>query len=194
MNKQMDELVKVVDQIEGWLWNDEPVALIHLPLLIDHLPGAIVEIGSYRGKSTVALGFGSALLSSAKRPIYAIDPFIPDNNTYFGNYFEIFWNNITNAGLASYVIPIMKYSTEAYYDCPSSIALLFIDGNHEYSAVKHDIVHYVPRVVKGGFIAFHDYALPYCEGVTQAVDELMNPREYEHVCDHYSLRVYRKLN
>lgn len=193
MNKQMDELVRVVEQIEGWLWNYEPLALIHLPLMIEHLEGSIVEIGSYRGKSTVALGFGSILLSRVKRPIFSIDPFIPDNNTYFDNYFDIFWRNIANAGLENHVIPIKKYSTEAYQDCPNSIALLFIDGDHSYSAVKHDILHYTPRVVKGGIIAFHDYALPYCEGVTQAVDELMCSNEYEHICDYYSLRVYRKV-
>jgi predicted O-methyltransferase YrrM len=193
MNKQMDEWITRIECIEGWLWNSEPIALIHLPVLVDHVPGAIVEIGSFKGKSTVALGLGSKHLSSRKRPIHAIDPFASDFYLYKGNYFQQFWNNVTQAELAGYVFPILKLSTQAYSDCPSNIALLFIDGNHDYEMVKHDIAHYADRVVHGGLIAFHDYGKPDCPGVTKAVDELMrhNP-DYEHVCDYCTLRVLRK--
>jgi len=187
----MDQLLETVDRIEGWLFDVEPIALIHLPLLVDHLPGEIVEIGSYRGKSTVAMGLGSVMISKSKRPIYAIDPFIPDNDWYFDDYFSIFWSNVTGAGLENDVIPIPKYSTEAYEDCPGSIALLFIDGNHSYEAVMHDIAHYTPRVVSGGLVAFHDYWRE--DGVRQAVDELLLRPEFEHVCDYTSIRVLRKI-
>lgn len=44
------ELLSIVDNIEGWLSPYEQFALLHLPSLVDHLPGSIVEIGSYKGK------------------------------------------------------------------------------------------------------------------------------------------------
>ena len=137
------------------------------------------------------MGLGSALLTKSQRPVYAIDPFIPDNDWYFDDYFPIFWNNVREAGLENYVIPIAKYSTDAYEECPDQIALIFIDGDHSYDGVMHDIEHYLPRVVPGGLVAFHDYWRE--EGVAQAVNELLQLSEYEHVCDYASIRVIRKI-
>lgn len=192
-NRSIKDLLAIVANIEGWLTESEQFALLHLPSLVDHLSGDIVEIGSYRGKSTIALGFGSSLMSTKKRPIYAIDPFIaePDSQYYQDYGYDIFWNNIKNHGLEDSVIPIKKFSTEAYRDCPESIAALFIDGDHEYSSVKHDIIHYTPRVVKGGLIAFHDYGI--WPGVSKAVLELYSNENYEHFALYDSLLVIRKL-
>ncbi|TMV50004.1 class I SAM-dependent methyltransferase [Paenibacillus mesophilus] len=193
MEKQMDDWIKTVDSIEGWLWNSEPAALIHLPVFVDHVQGEIVEIGSFKGKSTVAMGLGSKHLTKQKRPIHAIDPFASDFYLYKGNYFQEFWKNVTMAGLADAVSPIRKLSTQAYKDCPKKIALLFIDGNHDYEMVRHDIHHYARKVVRGGLIALHDYGKPDCPGVVKAVDEFMqhNPG-YVHFCDYCTLRVIRR--
>ena len=58
------------------------------------------------------------------------------------------------------------------------IALLFVDGGHEYEIVQADIVNWSPMVEIGGVIVFHDYApLPehlerwHLDGVRRAVDE-----------------------
>ncbi|MEJ8545123.1 class I SAM-dependent methyltransferase [Brevibacillus borstelensis] len=174
----MKNLLYSVETTDGWLTTPEAVALLHLPLLVDHVPGAIVEIGSYKGKSAVALGLGSMLLSKQKRPVHAIDPFQPhydgeqfnDFHAFKQPYFDSFWNNITNAGLQNHVKVIPKFSNEAYTECPDPIAALFIDGDHRYEGVKQDILLYTPKVAKNGIIAFHDYM--HAEGVTRAVDEL----------------------
>ena len=58
------------------------------------------------------------------------------------------------------------------------VALLFVDGGHEYEIVQADIVNWSPMVEVGGVMAFHDYA-PRPEhleqwhlgGVRRAVDE-----------------------
>ncbi|WP_248927673.1 class I SAM-dependent methyltransferase [Paenibacillus hamazuiensis] len=153
------------------------------------MDGEIVEIGSFKGKSTVALGLGSKWLSEKKRKIVAIDPFI--TNGYYFDYFTEFQNNILNYRLANYVSPIKKFSHEAVQDCPELISALFIDGDHSYAGVKRDIELYAPRVVRGGFIAFHDYTA-YAD-VRRAVDELCESKEYVLVCDYDSLRLIRKL-
>ncbi|MHA6532569.1 class I SAM-dependent methyltransferase [Paenibacillus sp. BAC0078] len=167
----------------------EQTALLHLPALVDHLDGEIVEIGSFKGKSTLALGFGSKWISERKRTIISIDPFI--SNGYYTDYFDEFMTNILNFQLANYVLPIKKFSHEAIQDCPESIAALFIDGDHSYSGIKRDMELYAPRVVRGGFIAFHDYTV-YAD-IKRAVDELCESREYVLVCDYDSLRLIRKL-
>ncbi|MCI4621426.1 hypothetical protein AT960_11170 [Priestia megaterium] len=179
------ELLAIVEYTEGWLSNYEQFGLLHLPSMVDHLPGDIVEIGSYKGKSTIALALGSSIMSTQKRPIYAIDPF---NDSYYYS----FWGNIKYHRLENFVIPIKKLSTHAYEDCPQSIAALFIDGDHEYTSVKHDIMYYAPRVVKGGFIVFHDYSEQF-PGVLKAVNELCNNEAYEFVTIYDNLLFVRKL-
>jgi predicted O-methyltransferase YrrM len=36
------------------------------------------------------------------------------------------------------------------------VELLFIDGSHDYDAVKADLEMWLPHVVPGGFVALHD--------------------------------------
>ncbi|MFF2455175.1 class I SAM-dependent methyltransferase [Peribacillus simplex] len=167
----------------------EQTALLHLPALVDHLDGEIVEIGSFKGKSTIALGLGSKWISERKRTIFAIDPFISNGN--YSDYFNEFQHNILNFRLANYVSPIKNFSQEAIQDCPESISALFVDGDHSYLGVKRDIELYAPRVVRRGFIAFHDYTV--YPDVRKAVDELCESKEYVLVCDYDSLRLIRKL-
>lgn len=184
--KSIYELLSIVENIEGWLSKYEQFALIHLPSMVDHLSGDIIEIGSYKGKSTIALALGSSLMSTKKRPIYAIDPFVEPP-------FKFFWENVKNHGLEKFVTPIKKHSEEALDDCPKSIAAIFIDGDHNYFSVKHDIIHYATRVVKGGFIVFHDYDSHYWPGVQKAVDELCNNEDYQYVTIYDTLLFIRKL-
>jgi len=187
---QISQLYGLTEQIDGWLTNLEQTALLHLPALVDHLDGEIIEIGSFKGKSTVALGLGSKWISERKRSIYAIDPFIP--STEYGEYYYDFQKNIRECHLENYVIPIKQYSHDAILACPERISALFIDGNHNYLDVKKDIELYSPRVVAGGLIAFHDYNVYH--GVKGAVDELCDNKEYVYVCDYDSLRLIRKVN
>lgn len=188
---KISELYALVDRVEGWLTTLEQTALLHLPALVDHLQGDIIEIGSFKGKSTTALGLGSKWISERKRLIYAIDPFTPDG-LYHGNYFNDFEKNIKESQLEHYVTPIKHYSHEAITKCPELISALFIDGNHNYLNVKQDIQLYTPRVVTGGMIAFHDYTI--YPDVKRAVDELCESKEYVYICDYDSLRLIRKLN
>lgn len=186
---QISQLYKYIDSVHGWLTSTEQTALLHLPALVDHLDGEIVEIGSFKGKSTVALGLGSKWLSERKRTIFAIDPFTP--NGYYIYNFNDFHKNILNYRLTNYISPIKNYSQDAIKVCPEIISALFVDGDHSYLGVKRDIELYSPRVIPGGFIAFHDYTV-YAD-VKRAVDELCESREYVLVCDYDSLRLLRKL-
>lgn len=187
---KISDLYGLIEQAEGWLTHLEQTALLHLPAFVDHLQGDIVEIGSFKGKSTVALGLGSKWISERKRPIYAIDPFT-DNGLYHGDYFQAFQHNIQSLQLNNYVIPIKNYSHRAIAHCPALFSALFVDGDHSYNGVKLDIKLYAPRVVPGGIIAFHDYSV--YPDVRRAVDELCDSKEYVYVCDYDSLRLIRKL-
>jgi len=46
----------------------------------------------------------------------------------------------------------------------------FIDASHSYEDVKADILAWLPKIKKSGYIMMHDYGL--FEGVTRAVNEI----------------------
>jgi len=53
------------------------------------------------------------------------------------------------------------------------IAILHIDGNHSYDAVKADIASWSGLVVQGGWIVVDDYIWPYGDGPQRAGDEYL---------------------
>ena len=65
-------------------------------------------------------------------------------------------------------------SREAISHAPDDFDLVFIDGNHEYTQVKEDILCWLPKVKTGGILAGHDYdpTIPIFDGVKHAVDEI----------------------
>jgi hypothetical protein len=184
IHSNINNWLQTIHGIEGWLSYIEQIALLHIPLMVMHLDGAIVEIGSYKGRSTACLAIGSLLFTQIKKPVFAIDPFISCSP-------EDFLKNIKNLGLQNYVCLIPKLSTEAYEDCPDTIAALFVDGDHSYLGVKHDINHYASRVVNGGIMAFHDYT--NSAEVKRAVDEMCSNPNYQYLCDYDSMRIIRKM-
>jgi predicted O-methyltransferase YrrM len=136
----------LITDIPGWLTDEEGEALYELARACRG-DGVIVEIGSWKGKSTVCLGLGSQAGNSV--PVYAIDPHA---DYRFGD----FKTNVERAGIADLVRPIASLSQAAAGGFDEPIELLFVDGSHEYDVVLEDFEQWVPKVVDGGSIAFHD--------------------------------------
>ena len=67
----IDEIKSLTAGIEGWLTDDEGELLFKLARACAGR-GGIVEIGSWKGKSTIWLGRGSMAGNRAK--VWAIDP------------------------------------------------------------------------------------------------------------------------
>lgn len=51
---------------------------------------------------------------------------------------------------------------------PGTLHFINVDGDHTEDGVISDIVHWLPKLVKGGIMAFHDYEAPQY-GVKRAV-------------------------
>jgi hypothetical protein len=58
-----------------------------------------------------------------------------------------------------------------------SLDMIFIDADHDYGAVKKDLINYYPKLKKGGIFAGHDYT-ENC-GVVTAVDEFAADNKLE---------------
>jgi predicted O-methyltransferase YrrM len=120
--------------------------------------GVIVEIGSWKGRSTIWLAKGS---KSGKRVrIFAIDPHTgsPEHKKQFGKVwtFDEFRKNIKFAKVSDIITPIVKTSQDAAKRFDKPVELIFIDGAHDYLSVKQDFDLWFPKVMVGGVMAFHD--------------------------------------
>lgn len=153
----MFDFKKATENIEGWLTEDEGIALYNIARKTK-TGNAIVEVGSWKGKSTICLGNGSRDGNRVK--IFSIDPHIgsSEHQKKFGDVdtFEEFTQNIIKAGVAEFVEPIRDTSENVAESIDQRIEFVFIDGAHEYKFVKLDFELWFPKVINGGVLAFHD--------------------------------------
>ena len=146
MNDFEARVKPLIADVPGWLTEEEGEALYDLARACTGR-GVIVEIGSWKGKSTVCLGLGSKV--GAAIPVYAVDPHA---DYRFGD----FKANVERAGIADLVRPVASLSQAAADGFEEPIELLFVDGSHQYDLVLEDFEKWVPKVVEGGWVAFHD--------------------------------------
>jgi predicted O-methyltransferase YrrM len=174
--------------IEGWIADEEADLLIAaLSRALSTLKDApaVVEVGSYCGRSNVVLGSVLQSLRAEKAKIYAIDPHdgqvgASDQGIQrLAPSLEKFQRNIAAAGLTTFVEGIRSHSFNVQWKKP--IGFLFIDGLHDYVNVARDFQHFEQWVVPGGYIVFHDYA-DYYPGVVTFVNEILASGAYERVC------------
>lgn len=165
-------------KIDGWLSQREAGTLYDLAVQAN---GPIIEIGSWRGRSTAALALGS--MAGNKHSVYAVDPFIGvppgTRHTEMGELPgwkssspELLRANLDGAGVNGLVKIVAKSSMDALADVPQECGMLFIDGDHSKPAVEAEIAKYVPLVKDGGYVVFHD-ATDGNPGVFQAVNEYL---------------------
>jgi len=153
----MNTVERLTATVEGWLNPSEGRILFRLAKQCSGR-GVIVEIGSWKGKSTIWLGKGSK--TGKRAQIHAIDPHTgsPQHREAMGEVwtFEEFKRNIKNAEIDDIVVPHVNFSDAVAKEFEQPVELVFIDGLHEYEGVKTDFESWFPKVINGGRIAFHD--------------------------------------
>ncbi|MCJ7832852.1 MAG: class I SAM-dependent methyltransferase, partial [Deltaproteobacteria bacterium] len=158
--------------------------------------GQIVEIGSYKGKSTCWLASGSKEAGRGK--VTAVDHFkspvlrpgLPADQEWTS--LDEFKENIKLMGLEDDVRVIVSDSETAVKSWDQSIRLLFIDGDHSYEASKLDFECWSPFVIENGYVVFHD--IEVWDGVTRFYNELKSTsEEFVEVFSVMSLRVMQKI-
>jgi MMP 1-O-methyltransferase len=120
--------------------------------------GCIVEVGSWRGRSTGALAIGSRCYKRA--PVYAIEPheeFDDEAGGHFGCTDRVaFFQNMLRLEVLD-IVRLVNLSSEIVAPAwPKSVGLLWIDGNHTYDAVRRDVLSWLPRLRPDAIVAFHD--------------------------------------
>lgn len=157
-----------IDDIKGFLARDEAEALYHHALQSSSR-GAVLEIGSYCGKSTIYLGLACRLNDAT---VFALDhhrgseehqpgeffhdPDLYDDGDGLVDTFKEFRRNIRSAGLNDTVVPVVAGSEAAARQWQTPLAMVFIDGGHSLEAALTDYRCWTAHLMRGGVLAIHD--------------------------------------
>ena len=141
-----EKIRELIKDVEGYLSFQEAVFLYNTAKNVKN--GVIVEIGAYKGLSTICLGLGSKERNKVK--VFSVDPHKWDNTK------EDFLKNIKKYKVDDVVIPVYKKSCEFVNEFKRSISFLFIDGDHRKNAVENDFIYWFPKVEEGGIMSIHD--------------------------------------
>jgi len=172
-----DVLLDIMAKVKGHISFDELELLF---AMASECPSGsnIVELGSYRARSTCALALGAKELGAVvwavdHHPTYEIGGTqysMEDNQAYYAN--------LANYGVGDVVKTINLPANHVWSVWLDDIALLFIDGLHEYEAVHRDF-HLWSTFVRGsGLVAMHDTAFDYHPGVTKLLNEVLAEGEW----------------
>jgi hypothetical protein len=149
-----------LDGVDGWFSPDQVDRVATAAATVPS-GGRIVEIGSFRGRSTIAIARSAA----DGVEIVAIDPHAgndrgPQEIEGFeeeaAQDHEVFLANLTKADVAERVRHVRRFSHEAHGEVGAPIDVLHIDGAHRFGPARDDIRTWGARVVPGGSMLIHD--------------------------------------
>jgi predicted O-methyltransferase YrrM len=149
-----EEAERATEPVEGFVSASEGRLLYKLAV---SATGRIVEVGSWKGRSTIWLAFGSQDGNQAK--VYAIDPHTGSSDHAEkgeSSTREAFHQNVRAAGVEDTVVPMVMCSKDARDQVPCPIGLLFLDGPNDEALIRKEIDRWLPCLGEGAMIAVHD--------------------------------------
>jgi predicted O-methyltransferase YrrM len=189
-----DDAWSAVAHVEGWMTQAQGAALDAAARRVPE-GGTIVEIGSFRGRSTIVL----AKAAPATAAVIAIDPHAGNDRgpreidgfaEAAGADHAAFTANLATAGVAERVTHLRMFSDAALSEVQGEIDVLYIDGAHRYGPARADIRDWGSRLADGGTLLIHDSFSSI--GVTLAImRELLLGRRLRYVGRQRSLAIYR---
>jgi len=157
-----------INRVKGFLDTREAERLYQLALDAGS-KGPCLEIGSYCGKSSVYLGTAckenSTVLfsidhhggSEEQQPGEEyFDPDLLDKETGRVDTLKHFRKTIFEFALEDVVIPLIGRSATIGRVWETPLSLIFIDGSHAYESVLRDYEIWSGKLIKGGYLLFHD--------------------------------------
>lgn len=155
-----DDIAASVAAVEGWMTPEQGRRLFEAARRC-RPGGRIVEIGSFRGKSTIVL----ATAAPDDVEIVAIDPHAGNDRgpqelagfeSEAADDHAVFNANLAAAGVAGRVRHVRSFSDAAHADVGDPIDVLYIDGAHRFAPARRDIAEWGGRVTDGGTLLIHD--------------------------------------
>ena len=192
---ELKRALNAMEKVDGWMTREEGGHLYETGHeAVTKISPVVVEIGSWKGRSTVAL---AAMAKIRKAKVYAIDPHEGDlwsNGQVIktDGTLESLKKTLETYSLTDAVEIVQKKSTDVEWSgVLPKIGLLFIDGKHDYESVKADFEHFEKHLASNALVAFHDYNE---DGVKLAVDEILANKNFEARSEVGSLKVIRHVD
>lgn len=170
-------LEELFDATEGMISLDEFRLLFGLATEVR--AGVIVEVGSYRGRSTTALACGAQAGSGAE--VYAIEPHRPFTGALGGTFGPedraAFFRTLAATGAYRNTFLMSTDSPHVAPGWDRPIGLLWLDGDHSYEGVRRDVDLWLPWLQVDGRVALDDSTNPEL-GPCHVVNELLDSGEF----------------
>lgn len=180
--KDYKDYLYFIDTVGGWLTHEEQTALLSAAQDAWNSNCLFFELGALVGKSTIIIG--SVIAVNGGGTFVSVDPHegglsypgsvnngLIDGNIQYTE--EPTWNkfcdNVEQAGLMEFVVPLVCKSTEVELKYP--IDFLFIDALHDEVNVRADWNHFQDYLKPNAIVAWHDYGA--WQGVTNVVNDLI---------------------
>jgi len=151
--------------VPGWLSRAE-IRLLYRTVANSPGPGDVAEIGSWKGRSTVALARAIRDGNLERCRLFAIDHHVGSDEEEHrevvareGSTLGAFRRNVRMAGVTDLIEELTMPAAAAAVavgERSSGLRFVFIDGAHDESSVRQDIRSFLPLVIRGGLIALHD--------------------------------------
>jgi hypothetical protein len=119
--------------------------------------GSVVEIGSWKGRSTIWLAYGAR--DGNGGTVYAIDPHAGSQDHVDkdeSSTLDEFISNIQKSAVGENIIPLVMSSEEAHNKVPCPVGVLFLDGPSEETMVRGEVARWLPCLSDRASIAIHD--------------------------------------
>jgi predicted O-methyltransferase YrrM len=143
--------------------------------------GTILEIGSFKGKSTV--GLASIARRYGLGRIVAVDPHTAPSETDpdlqgQSTSFDDFLSTLRAARLEDQVEVHRTFSQDLATHWSRPIRLLWIDGDHTLGGAKRDLELYRRWLTPGAVVAFHDALHHYAGPLRVFVDDVLRSNQF----------------
>ncbi len=176
----LDKAWRVTKDVPGFLGENE-ARLLGLFAACIPARGSIVEIGSFKGRSTVMLAMVAAHYGFG--PVVSIDPHTHNlttgvDSSVLPSTYEEFKASLDKSGVNQHVEIHKAFSKDVSPGWNRGIRFLWIDGDHTYEGVKEDFDGFAPFLAAGGVVALHDALNNFSGPIRVFVEDVLRDNRF----------------
>ena len=169
------DLLTKIEPVEGYLAPNE-ISFLALAAACPTALGEVLEIGSFKGKSTIILAKSAEF--NGDSVIHAVDPMIAPSETdpdLHGapSSFPDFQKNIREHGVEDRICFHQKFSFELAQSWDKPLRFLWIDGDHTYKGTKSDFDGFAGHLADGAIVALHDVLHEFEGGIRVFMEDIL---------------------